>query len=75
MRAFVVLLPQKKNDMGLIEHWVQTTGRVHTAERLETMASCTKQAMREVDETTSSVLDDVVDFLEEIRKEVLAGEH
>ena len=61
--------------MRLIEHWVQTKGRVLTAERLEIMASYTKIAMNKVDETTSSVLDDVVDFLEEIRKEVLAGEH
>jgi hypothetical protein len=65
----------KKSDMGLIEHWVQTTGRVHTSERLEIMASYTKAAMDKVDETTSSVLDDVVDFLKEIQKEVLAGEH
>lgn len=61
--------------MGLIEHWFQTKGREDTARRLEIMASYIKAAMDKVDETTSSVLDDVVDFLEEIRKEVLAGEH
>lgn len=61
--------------MGLIEHWVQTMGRERTAKRLETMAGFTREAMKAADEKTSSVLDDVVDFLEEIRKEVLAGEH
>lgn len=58
--------------MGLVEHWVQTMGREHTAKRLEIMTEFTKEAMKS---TTSSVLDDVVDFMEEIRKEVLAGEH
>ena len=50
-------------------------GREHTAKRLEIMTGFTKEAMKAVDEKTSSVLDDVVDFLEEIRKEVSAGEH
>lgn len=61
--------------MGLVEHWVQTMGRKHTAKRLEIMTGFTKEAMKAVDEKTSSVLDDVVDFLKEIQKEVLAGEH
>ena len=61
--------------MGLIEHFVQTMGRERTAKRLEIMISHTKVAMEKVDEDTASVLDDVVDFMEEIRKEVLAGEH
>lgn len=61
--------------MGLIEFWVQTKGTERTAKRLEIMISHTKVAMEKVDEDTASVLDDVVDFMEEIRKEVLAGEH
>lgn len=61
--------------MGLIEHWVQTKGTERTAERLEIMISHTKVAMEKVDGDTASVLDDVVDFLKEIQKEVLAGEH
>lgn len=61
--------------MGLVEHWVQTMGRERTAKRLEIMAGFTREAMKAVDEKTSSVLDDVVDFLEEIRKEVSAREH
>lgn len=61
--------------MGLVEHWVQEMGREHTACRLEVMSRFVNEAMGSVDEETSYVLDDVVDFLEEIRKEVLAGEH
>lgn len=61
--------------MGLIEFWVQTKGTELTAERLEIMISHTKVAMDKVDEDTASVLDDVVDFMEAIRKEVLNGEH
>ena len=53
--------------MGLVEHWVQTMGRERTAKRLEIMAGFTREAMKAVDEKTWSVLDDVVDFLEEIR--------
>lgn len=61
--------------MGLIEFWVQTQGTERSAKRLEIMISHTKVAMEKVDDDTASVLDDVVDFMEEIRKEVLAGEH
>ena len=72
---YLLLLPQKRLIMGLIEFWVQTKGTERTTERLEIMISHTKLAMDKVDDDTASVLDDVVDFMEEIRKEVLAGEH
>ena len=72
---YLLLLPQKRLIMGLIEFWVQTKGTERTAERLEIMISHTKLAMDKVDDDAASVLDDVVDFMEEIRKEVLAGEH
>ena len=70
-----VIFAEKKNVMGLIEQWVQQKGRENAAGRLEVMSQFTKEAMSRVDEKTSSVLDDVCDLLEVLRKEVLNGEH